>query len=102
MLTTEIDRKDRSVYVRLSGRIDHDGVPAFQSVLDKVVGINPQVTMLDLTAVPFINSTGINYILLFYKRMLNRNADVRITGISDEVFTILKTIHLDRLIPIEK
>jgi len=102
MLTYELERKETTMRVRLSGRIDNEGAAVFGSALDRAFLANPQRAALDLSQVAFINSAGIGKLLSFYKRMRNRDAEIRIEGINDDVFTMFKAIRLDKLIPIEK
>ncbi len=102
MLWYEVERKDPGVVIHLKGRIGNDGCARLQEALDRTVELNPPHIALDLGEVTFINSTGIGKLLLFYKRMRNRNAEIRIAGIQEDVFTLFKAIRLDKLIPIEK
>ncbi len=97
-----IERKGPAVSVQLSGRIDNEGGPVFQEALDKAFALNPSRISLHLGEVTFINSAGVGKLLLFYKQVRNRNAEINIAGINDEVFTLFKAIRLDKLIPIEK
>ncbi len=102
MLSYGIERQGPMVSVRLSGRIDNESGPVFQEALDKAFASNPSRISLDFGKVTFINSSGIGKLLLFYKQVHNRNGEIHIAGINDEVFTLFKAIRLDKLIPIEK
>jgi len=97
-----IQKKDNVLAISVSGRIDNEGAGDFQEALDKAFEVNPRTVSFDLTDVSFINSAGIGKILLFYKRIKNRNGEILITGINDDVYTLFKAIRLDKLIPIER
>ena len=102
MLTYTIKNDDGAMKVTMAGRVDNEGAVPFQEALDRTFEVNPRSVAFDLSGVVFINSTGIGKLLLFYKRVKNRNGEIAITGINDDVYTLFKAIRLDKLIPIER
>jgi anti-anti-sigma factor len=102
MLTYTIENRDGVITVGMAGRIDNEGAVIFQEALDRAFAVNPQRVIFDLQSIAFINSTGIGKLLLFYKRLKNRNGEIAIAGIHDDVHTLFKAIRLDKLIPIER
>lgn len=102
MLTYTIEKRDGAMVIITEGRIDNEGAAAFQEALDRAFDANIPRISFDLSKISFINSAGIGKLLLFYKRVKNRNGTIVITGLSDDVNALFKAIRLDKLIPIER
>jgi ABC-type transporter Mla MlaB component len=55
--------------------------------------------ILDLTAVPYMDSCGLGLIVSHFVRCQNKGVQVIAAGVSPRVMELLKTTRIDRLIP---
>ncbi|HSA34366.1 MAG TPA: STAS domain-containing protein [bacterium] len=102
MLTYTIEKRGGAMLITTEGRIDNEGAAIFQEALDRAFEANLPRISFDLAKLSFINSAGIGKLLLFYKRVKNRNGTVVITALNDDVNALFKAIRLDKLMPIER
>ena len=102
MLNYNIEKSESSALIHLDGRIDNEGTVIFQEALDKLFEMNTSKVVFNFSSLDFINSSGIGKLLLFYKKFKNKEGDMLISGIKDDVFTLFKAIRLDKLIAIER
>jgi anti-sigma B factor antagonist len=102
MFNYTIDAQNSEIKLTVSGRVDNEGIVAFQESLDKALERSEEKALLDLSGLEFINSSGIGKLLIFYKKFKNTGREVQIEGISEDVFTLFKAIRLDKLIEIKR
>ena len=97
-----IVQQNGSVNISIIGAVDNENAEElknqFQDLLDKTF----QEVIFDLSFVPFITSSGIGKLLIFYKNMVSKGRKMRIKGINDNLLDLFKSIKLDQLFPIEK
>jgi anti-sigma B factor antagonist len=102
MFNYTIDAQNSELKLTVIGRVDNEGISAFQESLDKALERSEEKAVLDLSSLEFINSSGIGKLLIFYKKFKNTGREVQIEGISEDVFTLFKAIRLDKLIEIKR
>ena len=104
MLTYNIEEIDNEDYIDFVGRIDDEGVNTFQAALNKILELNPGKIVFDFNKLTFINSAGIGKLLLFYKKVKekDRQKKIVISGINDDLLSMFKMLRVTSLIPIEK
>ncbi len=92
-----------TVRVVIKGSIDIDGAPELSHRLSDVIG-NEDITtaIFDLSDVQSITSSGIGKLLSFYKLFDKRGGSMKIKGISEELESQFREIHLDLILPIER
>lgn len=59
------------------------------------------VVMLDISAVEYIDSTGISFLIGLYKTAAARNREMQIRGVKPEIQKLFKLMKLDELFRIE-
>jgi anti-anti-sigma factor len=60
----------------------------------------PAVNILDLTEVPYMDSTGLGKIVKHYVRCQNKNIRFIAAGVSPRVLELLKLTRMDGIIPL--
>ena len=86
----------RSMYLSMSP-------DAVQSILDftPLPGEEPTtVRIFDLTAVPYMDSMGVGFIMTQYAKCKGRGVHMIAAGVSPRVMEILRLVKVDTLIPI--
>jgi anti-anti-sigma factor len=71
-----------------------------EKLLEVVAGTSDRLVVLDLTDVEFVDSTAIGVIIGARKRLLTQGRQLWVAGPNDAVLRILKTVSLDKLIPV--
>ena len=95
-----IERKEGktpgTVIFRLAGPITLINLFDLQAQLR--TGELPKVTILDLSGVPYMDSSGMGAIINYYVRCQNHGARLIVTGVSSRVIELFKLTKVDVLI----
>jgi anti-sigma B factor antagonist len=84
----------------VAGELDMHTSPALQEQLDALsVGDTPKVAV-DLSAVPFMDSSSLGILVSNFKRLQERGGDLAIVGIAGSPQKVLSITGIDRVIPI--
>lgn len=87
---------------KILGDIDHHSAKFVREKIDSyIVGCKPQLVLLDLSAVDFMDSSGLGLILGRYNTSCEVGAEFRIYSPSRNVKKILELAGIERLIKIE-
>ncbi|MFI7386264.1 STAS domain-containing protein [Streptomyces sp. NPDC049813] len=82
----------------VSGEIDHDtGAPLREALLDATIGEHPHV-LLDLSAVTFMDSSGLNILLSAHRNATEAGGWLRLAGTNANVLRILQIVGVDTII----
>ncbi|HEX3470226.1 MAG TPA: STAS domain-containing protein [Silvibacterium sp.] len=82
--------------VRVIGALTLQNFFALKAELDKE---NPPVTILDLSAVPYMDSAGMGAIINYYVSAQRRGHKLIAAGTNFRVVELFKLTHVDSLIP---
>ena len=95
--------KDGVLYIKLSGDIDHHSA---KSVRDSVDGLirenNPAELELDLSAIEFMDSSGLGLVLGRYKKQTDTGGKMKIINPTRRVMQILQLAGVEKIIKIER
>lgn len=83
--------------VHCGGSLDADSVSAFKKIAYDLVGSGSTRFVIDCTDLTFIDSMGLGVLISLLRRVRQRNGDVKVSGLSDEVKTIFEITRLHRL-----
>lgn len=86
------------VIVRLDGRLNMVAAPRLKSEIEAVVEAGGTHVLVDLTAVPFMDSSGLGALIAALKKARQAHGDLRIAGAGDQVTTVLRLTNLDRVL----
>ncbi len=79
------------------GSLDADTVPAFKKIAYDLVGTGSTQFVIDCTDLTFIDSMGLGVLISLLRRVRQRDGDVKVAGLSEEVRTIFEITRLHRL-----
>ncbi|MEU6388046.1 STAS domain-containing protein [Streptomyces sp. NPDC046939] len=81
--------------ITVSGEIDHEsGPPLREAAVDALAGRVPRL-VVDLSAVTFMDSAGLNILLRAHRRAHDAGGWLRLAGVSANVLRILQIVGMD-------
>ncbi|MFC8201629.1 STAS domain-containing protein [Streptomyces sp. NPDC057298] len=81
-----------------SGDLDHDVRERVEAELRPPDGLTPPRTVADLSAVTFMDSSGINVLLLVHRAAAAAGGWVRVAGAQESVMRVVDIVGLDTVI----
>lgn len=99
-LTIAIAENGTNRTVRLDGTCDLATAPELRQALQPLVPPDVKEVTLDLSALEFIDSTGLGVILGAMRRLREGGGTLRIAGASGTVRRVLEITDLDKVIPL--
>ena len=95
--------KDGILYVKLSGDIDHHTAKNVRDAVDDLIRRNNPVELeLDLSAIEFMDSSGLGLVLGRYKKQTDMGGKMRIINPTRRVMQILQLAGVEKIIKIER
>lgn len=84
--------------LRLDGRLNMVAAPRLKEAVDQVVEGGRSRVVVDMAEVTFMDSSGLGALIAGLKKARQRNGDLRISGMNDQVATVLRLTNLDRVL----
>ncbi|RMH83807.1 MAG: anti-sigma factor antagonist [Calditrichaeota bacterium] len=97
----KVEEREGKVYVTILGAVDNENAEELKQEFQQLLTRDFEEAIFDFRYVPFITSSGIGKILIFYKNVVARGKRMRVKGINDNLLELFKSIKLDQLFPIE-
>jgi len=95
--------KDGVLYVKLSGDIDHHSARNVRDSVDDLIRKNNPVELeLDLSAIEFMDSSGLGLVLGRYKKQTDTGGKMKIINPTRRVMQILQLAGVEKIIKIER
>jgi len=95
--------KDGVLCVRLSGDVDHHSAKNVRDSVDNLIRKNnPAELELDLSAVDFMDSSGLGLVLGRYKKQNDMGGRMKIINPTKRVMQILQLAGVEKIIKIER
>ena len=95
--------KDGVLYIKLSGDIDHHSAKGVRDSVDDLIRRNnPAELELDLSAVEFMDSSGLGLVLGRYKKQTDMGGKMKIINPTRRVMQILQLAGVEKIIKIER
>lgn len=86
----------------LCGELDHHGAVAVRTLIDgEIQRLNPQKTVLDLTDLDFMDSSGLGLIMGRYALMQRIGGEFAVKNPNERVVKIFKLAGLERMVKVE-
>lgn len=102
-MNTQIEYSNKTLFVRLSGDIDHHSAKYIREDIDKeLYKYQPETMIIDLSSVEFMDSSGLGLILGRYTKINILGGILKVANPSEKIEEILLLAGVDKLIPIEK
>lgn len=94
--------EEETLVVAIRGEIDHYSAVWVRVEIDsKIAAFRPKLTVLDLSSIDFMDSSGIGLIMGRYARMQNMGGELSVRAPSERVEKIIKLAGLCKIINIE-
>jgi len=91
------------LYVKLAGDIDHHSAKSVRDSVDDLIRKNnPAELELDLSAVEFMDSSGLGLVLGRYKKQSDMGGKMKIVNPTKRVMQILQLAGVEKIIKIER
>ena len=97
-LALHTTRRDGRATIAARGSIDLHSSDELRSRLTELVDAGERAVVVDLAAVDFCDSSGLNVLVRAYKHARAQNATLTVTGAYGRVENVLKTTGLDRFL----
>ena len=102
-MNTQIEYSNKTLFVRLSGDIDHHSAKYIREDIDKeLYKYQPETMIIDLSSVEFMDSSGLGLIIGRYTKINMLGGILKVANPSEKIEEILLLAGVDKLIPIEK
>jgi anti-sigma B factor antagonist len=96
-MNIEVSQQGDIQILHCGGSLDADNVSAFKKVAYDLVGAGTTRIIIDCSNLTFIDSMGLGVLISLLRRVRQRNGDVKVAALSDEVKTIFEITRLHRL-----
>lgn len=94
--------EDRVLTANLAGEVDHHGAKAIMTGLDDRISLAlPRRLILDLSAVTFLDSSGIAIVLRAHRRLAELGGALTVRNVPAQPMKVLKAASLERLVTFE-
>ena len=98
-MSYQVEDKDGYAVLRLNGEVDLNSSPeARRLILDCLRNKSP--LLVDLSAVEYIDSSGVASLVEGYQLARSRQLDFGLVGVSDAAMNVLRLARLDKVFPI--
>ena len=102
-MSVEIKVTGEVVTAYLKGEIDHHTAREMREAIDGAIELNmPSLLMLDFSAVSFMDSSGIGLVMGRYRNLLKSGAELHITGVSPNIYKVMRLAGLEKLAKFDK
>jgi anti-sigma B factor antagonist len=89
---------DGATVIAATGRLDMVAAPRFKALVQVAVADTRTPVVVDLTAVQFIDSTGLGALISGLRATRQVGSDLRIAGAGPQVRSVLAMTRIDRVI----
>jgi len=96
----DVDRRDDAAVVRLVGSCTMDVAGQLGECVKGLAGEKLRVLVLELSALDFIESTGLGNIVAGYLRIRRHRGEVRMVSPPQPILNLLEITRLTQLFPI--
>lgn len=96
-MNIEIKQSGDIHIMHCGGSLDADTVAGFKKVAYDLVGKGVNQIVIDCTNLNFVDSMGLGVMISLLRRVRQRDGDVKVAALSDEVKTIFEITRLHRL-----
>ena len=99
----EISQESETVcHVAMVGAFGNENAEELREQFEVILKKECEEVIFDLTSVPYMTSSSIGKLLIFYKALMAKNGKMRVSGISDSLLDNFRLSKFDRLFPIEQ
>jgi anti-sigma B factor antagonist len=99
-LVRDVRKAAEGTVVVLSGDVDLHHSPALHAALVEVAGNRPKRLMLDLSGVPYMDSSGVGTLVEVFRRVTAYKGKMVLFGLNPRVRSVFEITKLDRFFTI--
>lgn len=99
-LTIHVEDQDGTVLVRPEGEVDLARSPSLRHRLMEVIGAGPTKLILNLTDVPYMDSSGVATLVEALQQCRGRNAELILAAMQPRVRSVFEIARLDTVFTI--
>ena len=97
-MSVKVEVKDKTVVAFIDGEVDHHTAKGIRSEIDSAIEANqPNQTVLDFSAVTFMDSSGIGLVMGRYKIMQEIGGTVTIQNPPSHIKRVMQIAGLDKI-----
>lgn len=101
-MSVEIEVKGETLIAKLIGELDHHTAAGIREQIDNSVELNiPSLLILDFEKISFMDSSGIGLVLGRYRNLSKRGAKMKVTGVSPQIYKVMRLSGIERLMSLE-
>ena len=101
--TFDVQRRDETLILTLHGEIDHHSASAVRTRMDELIWAEkPKKTVLDLSAIEFMDSSGLGLIMGRYALMQKMGGELTLRNPHKRITKIFELAGLGRMVRIEE
>jgi anti-sigma B factor antagonist len=98
----DITRDGPRLVVTPSGELVASVVAGLKSELQRALEEGAGEMEFDLSATSMVDSSGIGLMIAAYNSLSARKGNVRVSGVSDDIFRLLQSMRLDKRLNVTK
>ena len=96
-MNIEVKQQGDIKVLQCGGSLDADTVASFKKIVYELVDEGSNRFVVDMSHLDFVDSMGLGVLISLLRRVRQREGDVKVSGLSDEVKTIFEITRLHRL-----
>ena len=96
-MNIEVKQQGDIKVLQCGGSLDADTVASFKKIAYELVDEGSNRFVVDMSHLDFVDSMGLGVLISLLRRVRQREGDVKVSGLSDEVKTIFEITRLHRL-----
>lgn len=101
-MSVEIEVKGETMIARLIGELDHHTAAAIREQIDASAELNmPSLLVINFEKISFMDSSGIGLVLGRYRNLSKRGGTVKVTGVSPQIYKVMRLSGIERLMTLE-
>lgn len=100
-LSVDLEPGEAEVVLRVSGEIDMGSAPSLLEAQRDANDVSQSVTVVDLSRVGFIDSTGISALITMHQDLEAHGKELVLRGATGTVRRVLEISGLDKILKIE-
>ena len=95
----QVQERDGCVVLAVSGEVDLGTAPRLREQLNDLVAAGHLRVVVDLTAVEFLDSTGLGALVAGFKRLRAHDGELRLVCVPGRIRKVFELTRLDRVLP---
>lgn len=93
----EVTKKGDVTILRCKGNLDADNIASFKKIACDLMDKGTIKFVIDAAGVDFVDSMGLGVLISLLRRVKQKDGDIKIVSLTDEVKTIFEITRLYRL-----